>query len=409
MPRVLTFLFAVMLLASNAFSMTIDEAVSYALKNNPEIQALRLEEEVVKGQMEKARLLLINNPTIEGDLSKKDKPKEEGGGKFTNYGVKLSQEFEIAGQRGLRIDVAGKGFLRVASEIKDKERTLTYEIRDVFVRTLALKKKVELRKEVVRLKESLLNFTKIKFQAGEVSGLEVNLAEVELSKAKVELLSTEREYRESILTLQMAMGAKPSPDFKVEGELAPGIPSIKDKEDIKKLALIQRPDLKASSFEMERSQSALKLTKREAVPNITLSGFYDRDEQRNTVGLALSIPLPLFDRKQAERREAKVRLEQARIRLSGLERAIDKEIEEAYTNLTLAIEEISLFKEEIMNRAMENLELMGLAFKEGKISFFDVRLAQRDTIETQFAYIDSQLKTHLAINAMGRVIGGYLK
>ncbi len=104
-----------------------------------------------------------------------------------------------------------------------------------------------------------------------------------------------------------------------------------------------------------------------------------------------------------------MRLEQARIRLSGIERAIDKEIEEAYTNITSAFEEISLFKEEIMNRAMENLELMGLAFKEGKISFFDIRLAQKDMIETQFAYIDSQLKTHLAINAMERVIGGNLK
>ncbi|MEW6740213.1 MAG: TolC family protein [Nitrospirota bacterium] len=409
MLRVLCFLFAFMLLASNVYSMTMDEAVSHALKNNPEIQSLRLEEEVVKGQLEKARLLLISNPTIEGDLSKKDKPKEEGGGRFTNYGVKLSQEFEIAGQRGLRIDIAEKGIIRVASEIKDRERTLASEIKDVFVRALALKKKVELRKEAVRLKESLLNFTKIKFHSGEVSGLEVNLAEVELSKAKVELLSTEREYRESILTLQMAMGAKPSPDFKVEGELAHDIPLIKDKESLKKLAFIQRPDLSASALEIERSQSALNLTNREAVPNVTLSGFYDRDEQRNTVGLALSIPLPLFDRKQAERREAKVRLEQARIRLSGLEKTVDKEIEEAYTNLKSAIEEISLFREEIMNRAMENLELMGLAFKEGKIGFFDVRLAQRDTIETQFAYIDSQLKTRLAINAIERVIGGYLK
>ncbi|MDA8339688.1 MAG: hypothetical protein M0Z70_10370, partial [Nitrospiraceae bacterium] len=69
MPRVLTFLFAVMLFASNVYSMTMDEAVSHALKNNPEIQSLRLEEEVVKGQMEKARLLLINNPTIEGEVS----------------------------------------------------------------------------------------------------------------------------------------------------------------------------------------------------------------------------------------------------------------------------------------------------------------------------------------------------
>ncbi len=48
MPRVLTFLFAVMLFASNVYSMTMDEAVSHALKNNSELQALRLEEGVVK-------------------------------------------------------------------------------------------------------------------------------------------------------------------------------------------------------------------------------------------------------------------------------------------------------------------------------------------------------------------------
>ncbi len=46
MQRVLTFLSVVMVFASNVFSMTINEAVSHALKNNPELQSLRLEKEV---------------------------------------------------------------------------------------------------------------------------------------------------------------------------------------------------------------------------------------------------------------------------------------------------------------------------------------------------------------------------
>lgn len=108
MPQFLIFVF-VMFFTSNVFSMTMDEAIIHALKNNPEFQALRLEEETAKGQLEKARLLLINNPAIEGSLSNKEKPIEEGSGKYKNYGFKLSQEFEIAGQRGLRIEVAEKG------------------------------------------------------------------------------------------------------------------------------------------------------------------------------------------------------------------------------------------------------------------------------------------------------------
>ena len=408
MPRILTFLFVVMLLASNVYSMTMDEAVSHALKNNPELQSLRLEDEVVKGQLERARLLLINNPTIEGEVSKKEKPIEEGSGKFTNYGVKLSQEFEIAGQRGLRIDVAEKELSRISLEIKDKERILTHEVKDAFVRTLASKRKVELVKDVVKLKEDLLNFTKIKLQAGDVSGLEVNIAEVELSKARAELLSATREYRESILNLQRLVGLKYDIAFKVEGEISPDIPPLPDKETLKKL-VFQRTDIKAASVDTDKTKSAMRLANRLAVPNVTLSGFYDRDERRDAVGLSLSIPIPFFDKKQAERREAKARYEQAMIKLSGLEKTIENEFEEAYSTLTSSLEELSIFKKEILDKALENLSLMNLAFKEGKISFFDVRLAQKDVIETQFAYLGSQLRTMLAINAMERVIGGYLK
>ena len=138
---------------------------------------------------------------------------------FTDYGVGLSQEFEIAGQRGFRIDVAEKEFQRVGLEIRDRERILTAEVRNAFARALASKRRVELRKESVRLKEELLEFTRIKFKAGDVSGLEVNVAELELGKTKTELLAADREYKESILNLQDVMGAKPDVHFGIEGHI----------------------------------------------------------------------------------------------------------------------------------------------------------------------------------------------
>lgn len=410
MLRVFIFIFAIMLFVSPVHSMTMDEAVSHALKNNPEIQALRLEEEAAKGQIERARLLLINNPTIEGDLSKKDKPKEEGGGKFTNYGVKLSQEFEIAGQRGLRIEVAEKGLSKVRLEIENRERILTNEVKDAFAKTLASKKKVELTKEVVRLKEDLLNFTKIKFQAGDVSGLEVNLAEVELSKTKRDLILSEREYKEALLSLQGLLGVKPDNAFRIKGELSAEMPSLPDKEKLQNLALI-RPDAKAAVMEEEKSNAAVFLINREAVPmpNITLSGFYDRDENRNVAGLSVSIPLPIFDRKKAERKEAKTKAEQAKINRSGIEKAIEREFDQAYNAFVSSHKEISVFKKEILSKSLENLSLLNLAFKEGKIGFFDVRLAQRDAIDIQFSYLDAVLRAQQAIYAMERTIGGKLK
>jgi len=394
-------------LEKNAF--TLEQAIAVALEKNPDLQALRLEEEVTRGQNEKARRLLSNNPTLEGNVSKKERPEEEGGGKFTNYGFKLSQEFEIAGQRGARIDVAEKELARVKLEIRDKERVLISDVKDAFAKALALKKKRGLAHEIVSLNEELLRYTKIKFQAGDISGLDVNLSEVELSKAKKELLLAQREYRESLIVLQGLLGLSPDLSFAIEGDLPSESPALPDREALKTLAFSRRPDARASAFEIGKTESALELVKREAFPNITLSGFYDRDERRNVAGLEISIPLPIFDRKQAEKKEALIKAEGARIKAAGLKKTIEREINQAFVDITSAIEELSLFRQEILVKAAENLKLLNLAFKEGKIGFFEVRLAQKDTIEAQLAYIEAQTRAQLALNAIEKTTGGAVK
>ena len=395
--------------ASETKDLELSQAIIIALEKNPDLQTLRLEEETARGQNEKARLLLINNPTLEGIVSKKDRPEEEGGGKFTNFGFKLSQEFEVAGQRGTRINISEKELARVRLEIRDKERILISEVKDAFTKTLALKKKSGLARENVRLNEELLGYTKIKFEAGDISGLDVNLSEVELSKARKELLLAQREYRESLLVLQGLLGLSPEMSFAIEGDLPLEAPPLPDKETLKALALSRRPDSKAAAFEMERTELALKLVKKEAVPNITLSGFYDRDERRNIVGLGISVPLPFFDRKQAEKKEAFAKAEGAKIKAAGMKKAIEREIDQAFNDITSAIEELSLFREEILLKAAENLDLLNLAFKEGKIGFFEVRSAQKDTIEAQFAYIEAQTRMQLALNAIEKTTGGAVK
>ena len=408
MTRILIFACSILLFVSSAYAMTLSEAVETALKSNPEIQAVRLDQGAAQGKVDQAGLLLRSNPVIEGSLSKKD-TQPEGGDKAQNYEIRLSQEIELAGQRGLRVDVARSGREKTLQDIRDRERVLIAAVKDAFARALAAKRKIELAEEAVKLQEELVAFASIKFQTGDISALEENLAEVELGKARRERILAERERREALLGLQGLLGVKLSPGFSVEGELPSEAPIIRDKEKIGGTVAQQRPDVQSAAAEVEQAKAAMKLSGREAIPSVTVSGFYNRDTGLNEAGVMLSFPLPFFDRKQADRKEAAAKAGQALIKQASLERAIDREVEEAHANLAAAAEELSLFKKDVLGKAMENLGLMNLAFKEGKFGFFEVRLAQKDTIDAQFAYLESQVRLQLALNAWEKVTGGSLK
>jgi cobalt-zinc-cadmium efflux system outer membrane protein len=237
----------------------------------------------------------------------------------------------------------------------------------------------------------------------------LNLADVELGKSRRDLLLADREQREALNSLQLLLGLKREADFAVEGELPTEVVTVPDKERLRELSAARRPDVQAALAELQETKAAMKLTGREAFPSVTVSGFYNQDDRLNEAGVMLSFPLPLFDRKQANRKEAAAKAGQSLIKQATLERTIEREIEDAHANLVSATEELALFKKDILGKALENLGLMNLAYQEGKIGFFEVRLAQRDTLEAHFAYLESQLRLQRAINALEKTTGGSLK
>jgi hypothetical protein len=53
--RLLLSIFLVLGLAKSVYPITINETVNQALRDNPDLQALRLEKEIIRGQLEKAK------------------------------------------------------------------------------------------------------------------------------------------------------------------------------------------------------------------------------------------------------------------------------------------------------------------------------------------------------------------
>ena len=201
-------LYFLWLAANLAFcQQTIDflTALELARKNNPDWRAAEQEVEIVRGKLTTARLINPFNPVLEGQGGPRRIP---GEGKHADYGVGLSLELEVAGQRGLRVAEAKRNLRMAEATYRDFARMFTAKLARAFYQALVARERLALLKRVEDLNRRLLDVTQIKFQAGDVSGLETNVAAVRYGRARKETLDGQRDLTQALLELRRFAGVE---------------------------------------------------------------------------------------------------------------------------------------------------------------------------------------------------------
>src|SRR5262249_59783519 len=97
------------------------DAVERARATNPDLRAVAQQVEIARGALLKARYPSQFNPQIGGDGAHRSRSGPGGSASATDYGVVLSQEVEVAGQRGARIAEAQQRVARAEAQVRDRE------------------------------------------------------------------------------------------------------------------------------------------------------------------------------------------------------------------------------------------------------------------------------------------------
>ena len=389
--------------AQEGRSLTLHEALAQARDGNPDLLAARQELDIARGQLVRARYLNQFNPELGGSAARRRFADSPGGS--TDFDVTLSQELEVAGQRGKRIEEAEKNLAKVAQQVKDRERLISAQVKDAFYRSLYLKRRLELFQKVETLNRRLRDIAASRFQAGDVAKMEVNVAEVRLGQTRKDAIVAGRDYRNALQELERLLGLEPVGQLTPRGQLTI-LPQSFQRDRLLQLALENRPDLQAAITEQQRVAAETALTRRLIAPNPTLQAFYRREEGGDTVaGGALSFPLPLFDRKQAELTQLAGRAGQARDERYSTELRVQQEVREALRSYEAAREEVAVFETSVLDRAAENFQLIETAYREGKIDLLQLVVVQNDLVNAQFSYVDSLENYWLARTALERAVG----
>jgi outer membrane protein, heavy metal efflux system len=341
---------------------------------------------------------------------------------FTNEGERSfsaawSQEILTAGKRIKRLKVAGKDLEEYDHRIADAERLLAEEVKIAFYDLLLAEDRLKLAGRYVEINDQLLRIARDRLEVGDIPELEVNLARVEVARSQGRKAEGEREIEPRRLKLFSLMGLSPASEVGIAGALERQEFSARI-EDLKALALARRPDLMALAAEKERAEAALHLAEAEAIPNVTASlsvqrvdsslnvGDITAKDRDKLMGLKLSVPLPLFDRNQAGKREAVTRRASADSRYLFVRKSIERSVEAVFSRLMATGKSLSIYDRDIFPQLEENLQLTREAYRLGEVGFLSVIEEQRKFLEANEGYLLALHEWNTTRARLSAAVGG---
>ncbi len=375
-------------------TITQPGVIEYSLQHNGDLQSFRKEKGIVDAGKVKAGL--FPNPTI--DL-------EAGTGALTGssaestLSVGISQEFLLAGKRSKRLAVAEREQDLYRYQLADKERLIREEVKTLYYDLMLAEQRLVLAEQSIALNRKLLEVSRDRLAAGDIPELEMNLVKVELARSEASRIAVAQALNQSQEKLATITGLPVGTQYRVPATLHSSTALSKTVEELKKQALAQRPDMKALEAEKERDQAGVSLARAERVPNLTVGlalwrdtrsmkiGGLEGSDKAYTIGMKLSMPIPVFDRNEAGVQDAQARQSSAESRLSTAISNIEREVETAYAGYLSSEKVLTLYETDIIPQLEENLRLTEEAWRLGEVGIVGVIQEQQKFFEVSENYM----------------------
>jgi len=389
--------------------LTLEHAWQLAEQANSTLKSAQANLAAAEGQLADTQGLLWNNPQISAERVRRIVP-DPGLGERTQreWGMGVTQTLEIAGQQGYRRKAAEQELAALRETIEEARRQLRAEVEQKFIRVLALQLRTEMETGLVDLIKENSAVTRKRFDAGEDTKLDANLAEVELGRASNQLEAIGEQLiqaRAELATLLQLLAEKlPA----VKGVLAvkPGLPYTLDQL---LAAAANRSQLRALDHREQAARNRLGLERAAVYPDITVGLNSAREgpgsAREKLVGLSVSIPLPLFRSNAAGIGKASAELTQAEIEKQAAGRNTHARVLALWQKLDSLRQRTQRLDQSVLQRLEENQRLSAAAYRAGEISLIQMLLATRQVLDTRREVLEAMTDFALTRSELEQAAG----
>lgn len=360
-----------------------------ALGASLSLESERWLHEAAQGRLTAVSPWLPANPSLA--LTGAQRTAAGGGRTATNWTATLSQQLEIAGQRGARRAAASAEL-----EVADRQRAVV--ARDVvahawasYFEVLAARELAEVAGKLESALQQLQEAAHGRAERGLLAPVEADIAEIARLKATQEHIAAVRQLRTSQAGLALAIGVPPAgPELQVKGDLTPIAVAVDART-----AEASRPEIAALQAEKRAFSERARLFRRARVPDLTLSVFAQRDgfaERVLGVGVALPLPLPspIARTFSGEIAEAEALSRRAETETEKKRRQFRSSLLVARAEYDSRRAELALFTPERRTRAEQTLLDLASEIVAGRLNVRDAIVMERSLIEFLRGYVEAR-------------------
>lgn len=403
-------------------SLTLDQALRFALENNFSIRQARERLKEQEGLIVEVRAEALPAVSAEGRYNRDDKDLVTAGRGYQDWTIGVYVRQAIYRGGGVRAALDAARTTREASvlELQGVVDDVLLAVRTRFADVLLARERISVQEQSVALLQEQLQTVRNRFEAGSVSQFEVLTAEVALANVQPELINARNAYRIAIDELRSVIGYRSAagtdlqkvPEFDgaleykpVSYDLAASIAAARER----------RPELLRLEQLRRARESAVTVARSGYLPRLSLVGGYEGrklatsnafDDTRDGWTAGVEGSWAIFDgaRTRGQVAQARARLNQARLSVSEQLLDLEVEVRRALSSLQEA-GELAEAAEKVVEQAAEALRLADVRFRNGAATQLDVLQARVALTEARLNKLEANYRHTVALATVRRAIG----
>jgi cobalt-zinc-cadmium efflux system outer membrane protein len=384
-------------------ALTLHQAMALAVARSPKLRAFGWE--VRRAEARALQAGLWPNPEFEAEFENFAGNKAFSGVEALETTLSLAQTFPLGGDVRRRRELAGYEVQLAGWDYEAARLQVLTELTRRYVAVLAAQRSLRVASESMQLAEQVRTTTRKRIDSGDAPPIELARAGVPVATARVDLRRAERHLASTRKQLSLMWGS-PEPGFE---EVTGAFEQLREPPAAERIVSLinQNPDVARWAVEISAHRAEAQLAEAEAVPDLTGRIGYRNDQGENASALVvgLSLPLPIFDRRQGDILAARLGVASARERRREAELRLEAMLSQAYTRLADAYDEASVIRDEALPPATEAFDVTRRAFETGDLAFIDMLDAQRTLVELRTGYLDALADYHAAAAEIEGLIG----